>query len=85
LRDYLIDRSAPFEVRREIPAVLLRPGTPEAVRTLADNLLQADNVLRYRIISSLNKLRELHKNVEVDLSLIETVLLSEIMGHYRSY
>ncbi len=85
LRDYLNDRSVSIDVRREIPPVLLRLGTPDAVRILADNLLQPDNILRFRIIHSLNKLREHHKNVSVDSGLVETVMVGEIMGHYRSY
>jgi len=84
LRDYLGDESVPIEIRREIPPVLLRLGTPVAVRILANNVIQGDNVLRYRIISALNKLFDVHKDVEMDADSIETVLVAEIMGYYRS-
>ena len=74
-----------IELRRRIPDVLLQIGTPQAARALADNILQADSVLRFRIISALNKLQELHKHPPLDRGLIETVMVAEIMGHYRSY
>jgi AAA family ATP:ADP antiporter len=85
LCDCLADASAPIEVRRAIPQILVAIGTPEAMRILADNVVEADNVLRYRIIASLNKLADLNLRVEIDSEAIETVLVAEIMGHYRSY
>jgi ATP:ADP antiporter, AAA family len=84
LRDYLGDESVPIEIRREIPPILLRLGTPVSVRILANNVIQGDNVLRYRIISALNKLLDVHKDFEMDADSIETVLVAEIMGYYRS-
>jgi hypothetical protein len=84
LRDYLGDEAVPIEIRREIPPILFRLGTPVAIRILANNVIQGDNVLRYRIISALNKLLDLHKDAEMDPSSIETVLIAEIMGYYRS-
>ena len=85
LQDYLTDGSVPIEIRREIPAILVRIGTADAMRILADKLIQGDNILRYRIIAGLNKLAGLHGNIHVDKDVIETVLIAEIMGHYRSY
>ncbi|HVN81625.1 MAG TPA: HEAT repeat domain-containing protein, partial [Terriglobia bacterium] len=85
LSDYLSDHSTDIELRRSIPAVLVRIGTQEAARVLTESLLEGDTVLRLRIISSLNKLRRLHPEVDLDSSMIETVLAAEIMGHYRSY
>ena len=84
LRDYLGDESVPIEIRREIPPILLRLDSPVSIRILANNVIQGDNMLRYRIISALNKLLDLHKDVEMDASSIETVLVAEIMGYYRS-
>ena len=82
---YLNDSELRIELRRMIPEVLLRIGTPQAARALADDILQADSVLRYRIIAALNKLQELHKHPPLDRELVETVMVAEIMGHYRSY
>jgi len=85
LQGYLDHPTLRIEIRRMVPEVLLRIGTPQASRALADNVLQADSVLRFRIISALNKLQELHKHPPLDRGLVETVMVAEIMGHYRTY
>ncbi len=56
LRDHLGDYSVPIETRREIPAVLVKVGTPAAAQVLLENLMESDTTLRFRIISALNKL-----------------------------
>jgi ATP:ADP antiporter, AAA family len=85
LRDHLGDPAISIEARREIPAVLVRVGTPAAADVLMENLLESDTTLRFRIISALNKLRHLHPEIEADTLTLETVLAAEILGHYRSY
>lgn len=85
LRDHLADPGVPLEPRREIPAVLARIGSPEAARVLNETLLEADTQLRFRTIQALNKLYQAHPEIERDTRMIETVLATEIMGHYRSY
>jgi AAA family ATP:ADP antiporter len=72
-------------VRREIPIVLAHIGGSEARRILTDHLLEADVILRFRVIAGLNKLHQLHPDIELDRRPIEMVLTAEIMGHYRSY
>ena len=84
LRDYLGDRNVAIEVRREIPPILYRLGTPLSIRILASNVVQVDDVLRFRIISALNKLLDMHKDAQVDADAIENLLNLEIMGYYRS-
>jgi AAA family ATP:ADP antiporter len=73
------------DIRRELPAVLVRIGTAEAEQSLIGSLLQADVTLRHRVIASLNKLRTLHPEVRLDPSTINLLLAAEIAGHYRSY
>jgi len=85
LRNRLEDRGAPIEIRREIPEILLRIGTPAAGAALADNLIQADPELRFKVISALNKLSEFEHNLNLDKQLIESAMIAEMMGHYRSY
>ncbi len=85
LRDHLGDLSVAIEARREIPSILVKIGTPTAAEVLMANLLESDTALRFRIISSLNKLRRLHPEIEMDSQTLETVLAAEILGHYRSY
>src|SRR5207245_6226087 len=85
LRDHLSDCSVAIEARREIPAILVKVGTPGAANVLMENLMENDTTLRFRIISALNKLCGLHPEIETDVQTLETVLAAEILGHYRSY
>jgi ATP:ADP antiporter, AAA family len=85
LRDRLGDGNAPMEVRRQIPEVLLRIASSASANALAENLVQADPGLRSRVISALNKLSEFERNLKVDKQLIESAMIAEMMGHYRSY
>jgi len=85
LRDHLADTLVPIQVRREIPAVLVKVGTLAAAAVLMENLLESDTTLRFRIICALNKLVHSHPEIETDVQMIETVLAAEILGHYRSY
>jgi AAA family ATP:ADP antiporter len=85
VRDLLFDPGVPIEVRREIPSVFVRIGTPAAERALTESLLEADTTLRFRVISSLNKLRRQNPRIAIDTQVVEIALAAEIMGHYRSY
>ncbi|MFB3853848.1 MAG: Npt1/Npt2 family nucleotide transporter [Vicinamibacterales bacterium] len=85
LRDHLVDDEVPIRLRREIPAVLARIGSQAAMAALMENLITADAVLRSRIVSGLGRLTERHPEYQVDRQAIETALVAEAMGHYRSY
>jgi ATP:ADP antiporter, AAA family len=85
LTDHIGDASVSIAVRREIPPVLVRIASPGAARALGESMLQSDARLRFRIISSLNKLHRQHPEIATDVAMLETVLGAEIMGHYRSY
>src|SRR5205823_5278740 len=75
----------PMEIRKQLPELLLHIATNDAAGALAENLVQADTELRFKTISALNKLSEFRPGLAVDKQLIETAMLAEIMGHYRSY
>jgi AAA family ATP:ADP antiporter len=81
----LADESVPAEIRRELPQVLVRLGTPDAEEVLIESLLQADVTLRHNVIVALNKLQAIHPRLRIDPGLAELVLAAEIAGHYRSY
>ena len=81
----LSDENTDVEIRRELPTVLVRIGTPDAEQVLISSLLSADTTLRHRVIASLNKLRTIHPDVRIDSGTIEILLAAEIAGHYRSY
>ncbi len=82
LRERLADATVPREIRREIPQVLLRIGTPAAFGALVDNLADPDERIRFRIIIALNKLAQSHPDWRVDERFVETILNREIEGLY---
>jgi ATP:ADP antiporter, AAA family len=85
LRDHLADPDTPVTIRREIPGVLLRIGSAAAERVLTESLLDGDTVLRFRVLTALNKLRAAGSSRPLDTKLVETVLAAEVVGHLRSY
>jgi AAA family ATP:ADP antiporter len=85
VRRRLFDASCPIEIKRELPGVLVRIGTPEAEQALMESILEGDATLRLRVVAALNKLREQDAEFEIDRDLVEIALTAEIMGHYRSY
>jgi AAA family ATP:ADP antiporter len=85
LRDALADDDRDPEIRRAIPAVLLRIGSPEAEHALVENLLDGDAGVRGEVVSALNRLRQLHPERRLERDLVETVLAAEVVGHCRSY
>jgi len=85
LASALADVDQPLEIRRELPIIVATIGTNAAQRILTENLLQQDVPLRFRVIAALNRLQQLHPQIELDRQAVETVLMAEILGHYRSY
>ena len=85
LGGYLCDSCSPVDVRRAIPAILVTVGTSAAAHALLDNLLEGDTTVRSQIVTALNKIHQVHPEIEMDTQMLETVLAAEIMGHYRSY
>ena len=85
LRDYLADSSIAREIRREIPELLLRIGSPAAQHALIDNLPERDARIRFRIITALNKLIQAQPTTRADRRRVASVLHAEIVGLYRSH
>jgi len=85
LAEHLADEQRRPEIRREIPLVIAYIGTSLGRQILTDHLLEQDVILRYRVIAALNKLHQIHPEIEMDREAIEMVLTAEIMGLYRSY
>ena len=85
LRDYLNDPSVPVEIRREIPGILGSIGSDEAAQALVEDLIEGDTTVRFHVISALNKLRRQRPQLDIDERTIESILLAELLGHYRSY
>ncbi len=84
LRDCLGDESVPLVVREQIPGVLARLGTAEAVEALAANLVQADPGLRFQVVKALNRSRRQDPSLELPGDDVAIMLEAELMGYYRS-
>jgi len=85
LQDHLANPNEGLRIRKQIPEILFQIGTPRAAGALAENLVQAEAELRFKVISALNRLCEARGNLLVDRQLIESAMVAEMMGHYRSY
>ncbi len=85
LRDYLTDPEIALDVRREVPAVMLRVDTQAAIAALTECVQDPDAQIRFRVISALNKLRDQHPTWPFDSRLVADLLRAEIMGHLRLY
>jgi AAA family ATP:ADP antiporter len=81
----LADPRCDRAVRRAIPGVLERIGTPEAASVLAEHLLEGDATLRLRTLVALVHIRDQHKDIALDPGGLEAALGAEVLGHYRSY
>jgi AAA family ATP:ADP antiporter len=84
LRDYLADSGIPREIRRELPELLLRIGSPAAQYTLVENLMERDTRIRLRVITALNKMLQADPTRRIDRAVVSRVLHAEIVGLYRS-
>jgi ATP:ADP antiporter, AAA family len=63
-----------------------KPGlVANVIDQLMRNIMSGDAIVRYRIITALNKLLQQHPDGRVDRRLLDTLLQAEIIGHYRSY
>lgn len=85
LHDHLAEPTVPAGIKIPIPDILLDIGSDSAANALAANLIQADAGLRMKVISCLNKLYEDRGHIALDRSVIESAMMAEMMGHYRSY
>jgi AAA family ATP:ADP antiporter len=81
LSDYLNDAEVAMSVRRSIPRVLSLIGSQRSVEALLDSLPQPDEILRYEIIKSLNKLRTRFPNLHFDQRVDEALVL-EVRKYY---
>jgi hypothetical protein len=81
----LNNANAPAAIRVHAPDVLLRIATVAAEHALVEVMLDGDPAVRLRVVSALNKLRQLDPGRRLESDLVETVLAAEILGHYRSY
>ena len=73
------------EVRQALPDILRRIGTPAAAAALGEALLEPDLRLRCRVISALDKMQEIRRDLVLDRQTVDTVMIAELTGRHRSY
>ncbi len=77
------------EVAEQAMSTAYSLGTADGVDALGASLMsglfEAGAPLRHRLVMALNKLKQRHPLIELDVTLIELLLAAEIAGHYRSY
>jgi HEAT repeat protein len=78
-----------LDVAEQAIATVHSVGAAEVVAALGSalvsGLFEAGAPLRHRLIMALNKLKQRHPRIVLDVTLIELLLAAEIAGHYRSY
>ncbi len=85
LRDFLADSSAPLPSRLEIPLILAKIASPECLSILESHLMETDGALRGRAAAGLDRLQHDHPEMQADALAVETVMVGEIVGNYRSF
>jgi AAA family ATP:ADP antiporter len=85
LSERLNDDAAPLAVRQQVPRVLARIGTPEAIQVLTESLIQSDPTLRYEIVKALTSLRAQDPALVPVQPGVADTLDSELVGYYRSF
>jgi AAA family ATP:ADP antiporter len=80
------DRDVAAAALDAVSGTAVKPAFVERILDgLTPNIMSGDAVVRYRVITALNKLLQQYPGARVDRRLLETLLHAEIMGHYRSY
>jgi HEAT repeat protein len=84
LKDYLNNAGVLMLLRKQIPEVLVRIGTPNAAAALADSLIQSDPGLRFDVQKALNKVRRRDPGLLTARDEFADMLEMEVIGYYRS-
>ena len=85
LADRLADRGVPSGTRIAIAAVLATSGTQKAVEILQAVVLDLDPSVRYAVLDALAMLRRSNSALQVDEELLESLLVAEVFGNYRTF
>jgi HEAT repeat protein len=79
----LVDTGCPIGVRVEIPQVLRRIGTQAAADALMRGLLDDNRTISYRVLKSLNRLRERRSDLVLTAGRIEAQIEWSASRHVR--
>jgi len=78
LSDFLTDQEQDFAVRRRVPRILARAGTPRAVSALLDGLEDQRFEVRYQCSRALNYIKQKHPGTEIPASRIHSAVEREL-------
>ena len=85
LQDYLNDDAGSLAVRKQIPAVLARIGSPKAAEILSNSMIHSDAGLRFDVLKAMNRLRKQDPALFPPNDDVGDMLEVEAMGYYRSF
>lgn len=83
LQKYLLDEFVPFDVRRQIPAVIVRSASQRVVDLLLDCLKVTQPELRFAVIRALNRLRLHPAEFLFPTGIIRQALIEELRSAYK--
>lgn len=83
LQEYLLDEFVPFDVRRQIPAVIARSASQHAVDLLLDCLQVDQPEIRFAVIRALNRLRLHTAEFIFPTGIIRKTLTEELKNAYK--
>lgn len=85
LGDHLGDPSVSREARTAVASALDRIGTQPSVDILQAHIFEPEVTVRYAIINALAALRRSNVGLVVDSAHLESLLVAEVYGNYRSF
>ncbi|KAA3606496.1 MAG: hypothetical protein DWQ06_01245 [Calditrichaeota bacterium] len=83
LLKYLNDTNSSITLRRNIPFVLRRFETQEAVDKVLKNLGQSDSLVEYRLIKAVNKIKAKKPEIIFDNKLVEEAIIEKAEKYYK--
>jgi hypothetical protein len=78
LADALLDPATDFSVRRRIPRILSRTGTPRVIEDLVRGLDDSRFEVRYQCSRAIDRLRQAHANTHIDRDRVLAVIDREL-------
>lgn len=85
LGDILADPRTCRDERAEVASALNAIGTQQCADILQSNILEPDATVRYAIIHALAALRRSSSAVAIDPAELESLLVAEVYGNYRTF
>jgi AAA family ATP:ADP antiporter len=85
LRDYLLDPRQKIALRRTIPSLLQNIGGQRAVDILSDAFNVEEEILRFKVLKALNKLRHRSPELKADRQKISSELQDAVVCYFHVF